>query len=145
MNQRTRSGIRLLAVITVICAVTAGILEYYQHTNSVEWISYAVAFERAAETKKMVYVDFYADWCVPCKQMDKTTFANDTVIALLKKDFFAVRVNVDDPMFSKTIVSRYNVRSMPTSMLLTADKIEVKRAVGYMNAAELVVWLKEKK
>ena len=38
----------------------------------------------------------YAEWCDPCKLMDKTTFVNDTVLTLLHNNFIATRINIDD-------------------------------------------------
>jgi len=125
--------------------MAAATIEFYNKTNSVAWVSYSEAIQYAKEKKKMLYVDFYAEWCQPCKQMDKTTFANDSVIVLLKNNFIATRINVDEPIFGQPMAKRYNINAMPTSMVMTADQQEVRRNVGYMNAEDFLVWLNGKK
>lgn len=143
MDQRTGSGARILFLIALSCACAAAVLEYYQTSNTVEWVSFNDATKRAGEKGKLIYVDFYADWCQPCKQMDRTTFANDSVVALLSREFIAVRINIDDPVFGQPMKKRFNIEAMPTAILMSADRQEVRRKIGYMNAEEFTAWLKE--
>lgn len=118
-------------------------MEYYQTSNTVEWVSFNDATKRAGEKGKLIYVDFYADWCQPCKQMDRTTFTNDSVVALLSREFIPVRINIDDPVFGQPMKKRFNIEAMPTAMLMSADRQEVRRKIGFMDAEELIAWLKE--
>lgn len=69
-----------------------------------------------------VLVDFYADWCVPCKRLEvalSTVLADYPSVSLVK-------VNVDE---MSAIAALYDVMSVPTLVLLN-DKKEVNRAVG---------------
>jgi thiol:disulfide interchange protein DsbD len=145
MNQRTVSGIKYLMAIALLCASAGAALEFYQKTNTVEWVPFADAAQYAKEKNKLIYIDFYADWCQPCKQMDKSTFTNDSVITLLKNEFIATRINVDEPLFGQPMMKKYNISAMPTALLLGSDQQEVRRYVGFMNAEEFIVWLKKKK
>ncbi len=58
-----------------------------------------------------VFVDFYADWCGPCKQIAPTIEALSEEYAGKVK---FVKVNVDD---NQQVASKYEIMSIPTSML----------------------------
>ena len=130
-------------MIGVFCAVAAAIVEYYPVTVPLQWVPYETTFQKAKQENKLVYVDVYAEWCGPCKLMDRTTFANDTVIASLQNDFIATRVNIDDERTGAEVKKKFNIQAMPTSLLLTAEQIEVRRNVGYMNASKFNDWIVE--
>ena len=77
-----------------------------------------------------VLVDFYADWCGPCKMMHPIV---EEVAAELKDKVKVVKINVDqNPQVAQT----FQVRSIPTFMLF--DKGDVKwRQAGGMSAQTL--------
>lgn len=60
---------------------------------SVRWESYPSALEAAAEDAKMIFVDIVADWCIPCREMDKTTYRDKAVVQTLNERFHPVRLN----------------------------------------------------
>ncbi len=53
-------------------------------------------FAQARRTGKPIFADFYADWCIPCKVMDRTTFRDAEVLSALRS-FVAVKVDCTDP------------------------------------------------
>lgn len=61
----------------------------------VNWMPYAKAVEQAKKDSMFVFVDVYADWCVPCKVMDKTTFRDSAVVAKLNRYFYASKLNAE--------------------------------------------------
>lgn len=65
-------------------------------------------------------LDFYADWCQPCKQMAPT-------IADLKKEFAVTEINVDEDPAAE----HYGVMSVPTYIVLDEDGEETHRFVGF--------------
>lgn len=61
----------------------------------VHWMDYTTAFEKAKTNPKLIFVDLYADWCVPCRAMDATVYSDPTVAALLNNRFYAVKLNTE--------------------------------------------------
>ncbi len=67
-------------------------------------------------------VDFYADWCGPCRMMAPILEA----VASEREDLVVAKVNVDE---SAELASRFGVMSIPTLVILE-DGEELKRIVG---------------
>lgn len=88
-------------------------------------------FAELIKGDKPVLVDFYADWCGPCKTMEP-------IIQQAKKkmgaDATIVKVNVDR---NQHAAERYNVRSIPTLILFKNGK-PVWRKSGVVQANEIV-------
>ncbi|MGQ8335199.1 thioredoxin [Sunxiuqinia sp. A32] len=88
-------------------------------------------FRNIIKSEGLVLVDFYADWCVPCKQLEP-------IIKEVKENcnlrFRVVKVNVDKNPF---IANQYNVKSIPTIILFKAG-IPQWTGVGVYNVTELV-------
>ncbi|MDX1760924.1 MAG: thioredoxin family protein [Christiangramia sp.] len=66
-----------------------------QQTEGVNWISFEQLYDSIQKKPKKVFIDFYADWCVPCKRMDKEVFTDPEVYRTLNRDFYAVKMNVE--------------------------------------------------
>ncbi|MBI2667470.1 thioredoxin [Candidatus Woesearchaeota archaeon] len=87
------------------------------------------------ELKGKIIIDFWADWCYPCKEMSPLFEEISKEIKGLK---FA-KIDVDE---EPEIASRFGVMSIPTFLLLKDGK-EVKRFVGVMAKSSLKEKIKE--
>lgn len=74
------------------------------------------------KASKPVIVDFYADWCGPCRMLAPTIEDLDKT----RKDILVVKVNVDE---AQDLAMQYRVMSIPT-VLLFKDGKSVKQFVG---------------
>lgn len=63
--------------------------------RKVHWMDYSAAFEKAKNGPKLVFVDLFADWCIPCRVMEKNVYSDPTVAALLNTRFYATKLDVD--------------------------------------------------
>lgn len=66
-----------------------------QSTEKINWISFNQLNDSLQVNPKKVFVDFYADWCVYCKEMDRTTFQDEKVIKELNENYYAVKMNIE--------------------------------------------------
>ncbi len=66
-----------------------------QSTEKINWISFNQLNDSLKVHPKKVFVNFYADWCVYCKEMDRTSFQNKNVIKQLNENYYAVKMNIE--------------------------------------------------
>ena len=82
-----------------------------------------------------VMVDFYADWCGPCKMVGPLV----AQIADEHDDVAVVKINVDDEM---ELAEKFGVASIPT-IILFKDGKEAKKNIGAMSKAQLEEFISE--
>jgi thioredoxin 1 len=95
------------------------------------------SFERdVLKSTTPVLVDFWAEWCGPCKQIAP---ALDQISEELAGQVVIAKVNIED---SPTTPSRYGVRGIPT-MMLFRDGQMASMKVGAMPKQKILDWLSE--
>ena len=93
------------------------------------------ALELAEKSNKLVFVDFYADWCSYCKQLDEDTFTDPNVQARFSQGYVLVKVNTDK---NPDLASQYKVYGLPTLVVMDANGNEIKRQEGFVDPDELL-------
>lgn len=102
--------------------------------HSVTDLKHALALAKSHE--QPVALDFYADWCISCKEMDRNTFSNEEVQQQLSKFMFLradVTKNNDN---DRSLMKAYNVIGPPTIIFFNPQGQELQnfRVVGAMDA-----------
>lgn len=73
--------------------------------GEVKWMTFAEAVEKSKSAKKKIFIDVYTNWCGWCKVMDKNTFNDAKVAAILNENFYPVKFNAEqreDVVFNGT-------------------------------------------
>ena len=86
--------------------------------------------EEVIKSEKPVLIDFYADWCGPCKMLSPII----DEIAEENSEIKVVIVNVDD---SQDLAMKYQVMSIPTLVVIKNGE-EVNRSVGLIDKSQVL-------
>lgn len=87
-------------------------------------------YDKLVKSDKLVLIDFYAEWCAPCKKM--APFLEELKNEMADK-IVIVRINADD---NKTIAKELKVEGLPT-LLLYKKKAVVWSNLGFINKEDL--------
>jgi len=96
------------------------------------------AVAAAAARQQTVMLDFYADWCISCKEMQHAAFRNPGVIAALSNtQLLEADVTANDDA-DQALLRHFGIYGPPSIMFFNADGQELKgeRVVGYMDAQD---------
>ena len=99
-----------------------------------------VAIDRAAAEGKLVFLDFWADYCSPCKLMEKYTFTDPSVIDKMNSSYVPVRINIET-FDGYDLKAQYNVKLLPTIIVLNSKGQLVARFEESMSGSKLTAIL----
>jgi thioredoxin-related protein len=98
------------------------------------------AIDRAAVEGKLVFLDFWADYCSPCKLMEKYTFTDPSVIERMNGSYVPVRINIET-FDGYDLKAQYNVKLLPTIIVLNSKGKQVARFEESMSGSKLTAIL----
>lgn len=116
-------------------------------TDQIQWHSYSQEkLTEAIDSGKPVMIDFYADWCIPCKELDKFTFSDPKIIEI-SNEFIMLKVDLtkaSDPL-AKELKNKYQIKGVPTLVFLNSDGQEIKnmRVVGFKDKDDFLPIIEE--
>jgi thiol:disulfide interchange protein DsbD len=83
----------------------------------VSWQSYSdPLLMEARSSKKPVIIDFYADWCAPCRELENITFHDERVVKQSDQDFVMIKVDLTRKrdQVNERLLRQYDVKGVPT-------------------------------
>jgi len=107
--------------------------------SSIDFTSEAfeLAKQRATEEGKLFFVDFYANWCTPCKWMESTTFKDKEVVSTLNKNYVSIKVDIDTKE-GFSIKEKYQISVLPTLLIFNSDGELVERVQETLSRSKLM-------
>lgn len=147
----------IFAVLLLILSTEASA----QKMSEVQWLTFEQLYDSLQQKPKKVFIDFYADWCAPCKRMDEEVFTSEAIQKKLNKDFYAVKFDVEstdtvyfgDQVFINERLNRRNPVhqiallmarrknrpfSLPAMVFLDQDFKATARYFQYLNEEQLL-------
>ena len=104
----------------------------WNNANSLEQIQ-----TMAKSSDKPVMIDFYADWCAQCKELDKITYV-DKDVSELSKSFTCIKVDLTKE--DKSIYEKYGIKGLPVVAFFKPNGEEIKsiRVTGFLKPEEFI-------
>lgn len=142
-NQKMLIILGAVVVGVILVFAVSNIGKGYQKQNlgqdqkiTVQWTSdFNSALNSAQKSNKLLFVDFYANWCGYCKELDEKTYPDPAVQQRLAQKYVSVKVDVDQ---NPDLASKYSVYGLPTLIVMYANGNEIKRVEGYQTPSELL-------
>jgi thiol:disulfide interchange protein DsbD len=132
-------GVGLAAAIAGVAAIVAAPV-----ASPIAWVPFSdQALSAARAERRPVLIDFEAAWCLPCREMERTTL-RDPAVVRLASSFVALKADVtaeDDA--ATALLDRFHVPGVPTYVLLGPDGDERGRLVGFVPSRRMVEALRE--
>ncbi len=132
-----------LLILSGLCLVAATLGATDTEQIRVEFFTGSVisAQEKAISEQKQYFLEFYADWCKPCKWMDENTYSNSNLAEYINDNYIAVKVDIDD-FDGHALKQKYNVAYLPTIIVFDEQGNILGKHEKSMNASKLLKTLK---
>jgi len=134
-STRRTAVFRCVLVLTSLLATThAAVAERIVWRKNLR-----AAVNDAKQQKKPMLVKISASWCGYCRKMQKTTFADQTIVKQVNGCFIPVSLDADA---DSRIVDAIGVKGLPTTVVISPELKVVRKITGYKTAAQLDKHLK---
>jgi len=122
------------------------------NSGGIKWtsgLSWEQVKAKAKAENKYIFLDIYATWCGPCKDMDKNVYVDDSVGVFFNEKFISVKVQVDKTKNDNEqvknwyndaamIARQYYIEAFPSFVFLSPDGTTTEKERGYKTTKELV-------
>ena len=125
---------------TILAAIVIAFSVYSlipSNKAQIEWTKYSEQAINDLDAKRGVIIDFYADWCIPCKELDAITFVDPKVIEI-SKEFGTFKADMTKSLSPEVSALRekYKIVGVPTVLILDSNGNEKNRITGFLSAEE---------
>ncbi len=114
MKKGWKRGV-LFAVVAMLSAVGPLSAQVRFETSSTDSVR-----RMAQQQSKLVFIDLYADWCPPCRSMERQVFSRKEVGEFMARHFVAAKYNVDQTL-GRELLSEYGRGSIPLYLIFDTE------------------------
>jgi len=113
-------------------------------TSKVDFIegSLSLAIQKAGIEGKLLFVEFGAKWCMPCRFMDENTFRDQDVVQFMSANYVPVKIDIDD-FDGFAYKQKYQVQALPTFLVLNSSGNVIARYEKSMAPSNLLNILRQ--
>lgn len=121
--------------ILFVCIYALSINATSVGINFLHGITWAEAITKAKSEKKLIFIDFYTQWCGPCMNMAQTVFSLPEVGYYYNNTFINLKIDAEDGE-GVTLAKKYGVRSYPTYAFIDPTTEEMVHRSSSRQSAE---------
>lgn len=96
---------------------------------------FETARQTAQQQNRPMLLHFYADWCFPCKRMEKDVLSRPAVLQVLTSNLVLVKINVDR---SPDLAKRFGINQFPSDVIVDPTGERILSSTGYQEADKYV-------
>ena len=113
--------------------------------SNVLWnTNFQKSFKKAKKNGQPLMIYFWADWCLPCKQVEKEVFSQERFFSFVRRNrFVLLRVDLSEDKKQSFLVNKYNVQEIPGFVIINPLSKKYKVISGYKS--KTTFWKKLKK
>jgi len=101
--------------------------------------AFSLALQKAKAEYKYIFVDAYATWCGPCRQLKNTSFKNTQTAEYFNKNFINLSVDMEKGK-GVDLATTWEIQEYPTLLILDFNGKILFRSIGYLDAKQLAAF-----
>ncbi len=129
----------MIRILVLLAGLFAG--QIYAQGIDFKHIPFEEALELAKAEDKLIFIDFYTEWCGPCKKLAAGPFKEEANGDFYNKNF--INLKLDAEKEGKVAAKRYAVTAYPTLLFVNGDGDIVHSGVGVKNGHDMIGFGKE--
>ncbi|MEI7811927.1 MAG: cytochrome c biogenesis protein CcdA [Ignavibacteria bacterium] len=130
-------GFRIFKIVlSVVIIVVSGYMLFPKKEAAPKWIVFSEqSYVASLRSNQPMIIDFYADWCIPCKELDGITFSDRRIINESGR-FSTYKVDMTKSLSETTekMRNKFKILGMPTVLIINSKGKEVHRITGFVDA-----------
>ena len=112
---------------------------FYVPKNDIAWAdTYPAGKQMAATSGKPMVLFFTGEWCVPCRIMKRTVWADEEVEAIVNAGFTPILIDMGKTNTSSEALGQHKIRTTPTTIIADAEGNVLEQVNGAISKSELL-------
>lgn len=130
--------------VTLIVSLGYAWYCFYVPENDIAWAKEFPSVQQdEVQSGKPMILFFTSKWCVPCRIMKRTVWADDEVESVVNAKFTPMLIDVGEPGAFSEVLERYKAYYTPTTIITDAEGNVLEQVQGAMSKSEFLTLLKK--